>query len=92
VEVSGQRSVQISILFGIGFGGTSIFCFGSLIGHVLALTVWQRSQVISGSLALLARGRRLPHVVQKSRPLKAILKWDAVVLEGCGLEGITNYV
>jgi hypothetical protein len=71
VEVSGQRSVVgvLALLF-------EIFWFsGSLIDHVLALTVWQSSQVISGSLALLARGRRLPHVVQKRRPLKAILGW-----------------
>jgi hypothetical protein len=57
-----------ALLFGVKFRGT-FWYFGSLIGHVLALTVWQSSHVISGSFALLARGRRLPHVVQKSRPL-----------------------
>lgn len=41
--------------------------------HVLVLTVWQRSQVNSGKFALLARGRRLPHVVQNRRPLKAMV-------------------
>jgi hypothetical protein len=72
-----------------GFGpdvccwGVSLFLPWVLVSwflvHILSLTVWQSSQVISGSLALLARGRRLPHVVQKRRPLKAMLWWDVVV-------------
>lgn len=60
--------------------------------YVLSLTVWQSSQVISGSLALLARGRRLPHVVQKRRPLKAMLGRNAVVLEGRGFVGSFGYM
>jgi hypothetical protein len=61
------------VVLGLVLEGYSVFPSSSLIDHLLALTVWQSSHVISGSLALLARGRRLPHVVQKRRPLKAML-------------------
>jgi len=67
-------------------------CFGSLfspIGHVLAFTVWQSSQAISGSLALLARGRRLPHVVQKRRPSKAMLGWECRCVEKAVVTGVS---
>jgi hypothetical protein len=47
--------------------------FQSLGINVLAVLVPQSSQAICSILALLALGKRFPHVVQKSSPLNAMV-------------------
>lgn len=53
--------------------------------NALVFTVSQSSQVMYGAFALLTRGRRLPQVVQKRRPLKAILPSALMQLGGRAL-------